>query len=46
VRALVSDGSYTQVEPLEGKLEAGDPLVVGLLKPESSNAPRVTLGGR
>ena len=47
VRTLVSDGVYTQVELPEGQsLAEGDELAVGLLRPESSNAPRVTLGGK
>ncbi len=47
VRTLVSDGVYTQVELPEGEtLTEGDALAVGLLRPESSNAPRVTLGGK
>ncbi|MFT3926796.1 MAG: efflux RND transporter periplasmic adaptor subunit [Myxococcales bacterium] len=47
VRTSVSDGVYTQVDLAEGaQLKEGDALAVGLLHPESSNAPRVTLGGK
>ncbi len=47
VRTLVSDGVYTQVELPEGQsLAEGDELAVGLLRPESGNTPRVTLGGK
>jgi HlyD family secretion protein len=45
VRTLVSDGVYTQVEPVGGsQLKLGDALAVGLLRPEAKDAPRVTLG--
>ena len=47
VRTAISDGVYTAIElSEEGTLEEGDELAVGLLRPESSNAPRVTLGGK
>jgi HlyD family secretion protein len=45
VRTAVSDGVYTQVEPAgRDQLREGDALAVGLLHPESTSAPRVTLG--
>lgn len=46
VRVVISDGVYAQVEVLEGSLQQGDLLAVGLLHPESGTAPRVKLGGR
>ena len=47
VRTAISDGVYTEIElPEPGSLEEGDELAVGLLRPESTNAPRVTLGGK
>lgn len=47
VRTLISDGVHTQVElPGGAQLKEGDALAVGLLRPESGSAPRVTLGGK
>lgn len=47
VRTAISDGVYTQVElPAGAELKEGDQLAVGLLRPDSANAPRVTLGGK
>jgi HlyD family secretion protein len=46
VRAGISDGMYTAVEPLEGaQLKVGDALAIGFVRPEQgTRGPRVTLG--
>jgi len=48
VRAGISDGMYTAVEPLEGTpLDAGDPLAIGFVRADQgSRGPRVTLGDK
>jgi HlyD family secretion protein len=48
VRAGISDGLYTAVEPLEGKtLAVDDPLAIGFVRPDQgSRGPRVTLGDK
>jgi HlyD family secretion protein len=46
VKAGVSDGVYTAVEPLtQGQLAAGDELAIGLLHPEATTKPNFSLGG-
>jgi hypothetical protein len=48
VRAGISDGLYTAIEPLEGKtLKVGDPLAIGFVRADQgSRGPRVTLGDK
>jgi HlyD family secretion protein len=47
VRTGVSDGVYTEIQVLNGgELKEGDALAVGLLHPESSTKPNVSLGGK
>ncbi len=48
MRAGISDGMYTAVEPRDGKsLDAGDPLAIGFVRPDQgSRGPRVTLGDK
>jgi hypothetical protein len=48
VKAGISDGAYTAVEPLLGAtLAAGDEVAIGLLHPEqAAGRPSVSLGGQ
>jgi RND family efflux transporter MFP subunit len=48
VKASISDGMYTAVEPLDGKtLSPGEPLAIGFVRPDQgSKGPRVTLGDK
>lgn len=48
VRAGISDGMYTAVEPVDGAtLKEGEPLAIGFVRPEQgSRGPRVTLGDK
>ena len=47
VKARVSDGTYVQIEALEGsRLRPHDALVVGLLRPGASKGPSVSLGDK
>ncbi|MDB4986203.1 MAG: hypothetical protein JWN04_1381, partial [Myxococcaceae bacterium] len=48
VKAGISDGMYTAVEPLERKtISPDEPLAIGFIRPDQvSKGPRVTLGDK
>lgn len=48
IRAGISDGAYTEVEPVDVELNVGDRIAIGLARPElgPARSPGITLGKR